>query len=162
MFENKFSEIINFVEGKIWLIQSFNKNGCFLRKKISSKNVKFYINQNPVESIKNHYHCSNSNYECNLGRFHTSVKHKDDIFSAPKIRQFNIKNPSVQRSPQFNTQCFLRWTDEFRGLKRNDLLCWSDVLNWEGCGTEEDPKNCAVDFNMKELRKIFQAFYFFK
>ena len=108
MFENKFSEIINFVEGKIWLIQSFNKNGCFLRKKISSKNVKFYINQNPVESIKNHYHCSNLNYECHLGRFHTSVQHKDHIFSAPKIRQFNTLHsltlPSVQDTSQFNTK----------------------------------------------------------
>ena len=38
-----------------------------------------------------------------LPQFNTSVPHKDHTFSAPKIPQFNSKNPSVQHPPLFHT-----------------------------------------------------------
>ena len=38
-------------------------------------------------------------------QFHTapSVQHKDYTISTPKTPQFQIKNPSVQHNPHFNT-----------------------------------------------------------
>ena len=59
----------------------------------------------------------------------SSVQHKP---------QFNTKNPSFQHKNWQKTELCVKLRD-FRGWKIVALLCSTDVLNWRGCGTEEDP-----------------------
>ena len=74
----------------------------------------------------------------------SSVQQKNFTFSAPKVRHFETKNPSVQQTPQFNTSSFLvlNWgmclTERFLmsnwrffGVELRDVLNWGlFVLNW--------------------------------
>ena len=57
--------------------------------------------------------------------FNTSDQHKDHIFSANKIPQFNTNNPSVQHRRPKNF-----------GMELRDFWCWNDVFlvwNWGVC-----------------------------
>ena len=80
-------------------------------------------------------------------QFITSVPHKDHTSSAPKIPQFNTKNPSVPPPPQFHIKnpsvqhtpqlCFcLRsfWCGTEGKVELRDFGCWRGVvLVWNRC-----------------------------